>query len=273
MSSKGKRLLFLSALAGIVLATSGAFLLSQATARIRIFDSDFASRGLAAYAASIHSDRISIVDDPVLGGARKVAKMTVYDSDTGPTKDPRAQLETPRFWDEGEEYYVGLSVMFGASWDWRMCSACWVTFHQVYGPPYNAQGPTNLNVKSNNRASEPRMTWERTQPFGFEHPFEMAIRPRKWYDIVWHEKLSRDPSEGFVELWINAGRGWSRVKLNGHDRLTMATKIKANGSRLDGNSSNIQLYRRRGTTRVATMYFAEHRVGTSFDAAAPHSYR
>jgi hypothetical protein len=208
----------------------------------------------------------------VLGSTRKVAKMTVFDSDRGPTNDPRAQLDTPSFWDEGEEYYVGLSVMFGGDWNWRMCPTCWVTFHQVYGPPFNAQGPTNLNVKPDNRRREPRMTWERTDRFGFDHPFEMPVRPHKWYDIVWRERLSRDPRKGFVELWINGGGGWRQVSLNGRERLKMATKIRSNGSRLQGNSSNIQLYRRQGIARVATMYFAEHRVGTSFDAVAPNSY-
>lgn len=272
VSSTRRLLLLRLVIAGIVLAVIGTLLYGKATAGTVIFDSNFAAKGISAYAAVIHPERISIVNDPVLGSARKVAKMTVYDSDRGPTKDPRAQLETPRFWNEGEAYYVGLSVMFGRDWNWRMCSTCWVTFHQVYGPPYNAQGPTNLNVKANNPRGEPRMTWERTGRFGFDHPFEMPIRPGKWYDIVWHERLSRDPGKGFVELWINGGRGWRHAPLNLRNRLTMATKIRANGSPTQGNSSNIQLYRRQGITKVATMYFAEHRVGTSFDMVAPHSY-
>ena len=238
----------------------------------RIFSSDFAAKGLSAYSAVIHRERITVVDDPVLGRTRKVAKMTVLDSDTGPTENPRAQLETSRFWDEGEEYYVGFSAMFGTDWSWRACRTCWVTFHQVYGPPYAGQGPTNLNVKSNNPAGEPRVAWERTASFGYDHPFEAAITPMKWYDFVWHEKLSSNPSQGFVELWMNRGHGWERVLLHGRERLYMATKIASNGSRSDGNSSNLQLYRQRGIAPVATMYFADHSVGTSFGSVAPRSY-
>src|SRR3712207_8765266 len=61
------------------------------------------------------------------------------DGDTGPTENPRGQLETPKFWDTNEEYYVGFSAMFGTDWNWRMCSTCWVTFHQIYGPPFDGR--------------------------------------------------------------------------------------------------------------------------------------
>jgi len=61
-----------------------------------LFDSNFASGTLNAYPLSIHPERIAIGDDPILGAARKVITMTVLDSDTGPTENPRAQLEAPR---------------------------------------------------------------------------------------------------------------------------------------------------------------------------------
>jgi hypothetical protein len=238
-----------------------------------LFDSDFGRKGLSAYPVAIHRERMSIVQDPVLGATRKVLKMTVYNSDTGPTQDPRAQLETPKFLHERDTFYVGFSAMFGTDWNWKMCPGCWVTFHQIYGPPYNGQGPTNLNVKSNKDSGRPNITWERTQTFGFDHPFETPLVPMKWYDFVWHEKLSRDPKRGYVELWMNGGDGWRRVPLNGHPSLSMATMIDANGSATQGNASIIALYRRAGMTPVASVYFAEHRVGTSFDSVKPHSYR
>jgi Polysaccharide lyase len=259
-------------IAAVAAVVAGLLLLGQVKAGRTVFEADFATKRLDAYASVINRDRMAVVEDPVLGPERKVVKMTVRDWDTGPTDDPRGQLETSKFWDDGENYYVGFSVLFGRDWDWRMCESCWVTFHQIYGPPFDGQGPLNMNVKADNPRGEPRITWERTARYGFDHPFEVRLSTMRWYDFVWHVRLSSDPDEGFVEIWMNRGEGWEKLRLNGRERLHMATKIRANGSRREGNSSNIQLYRSRGIADVATMYFADHAVGTSFDAVAPASY-
>jgi Polysaccharide lyase len=239
----------------------------------RIFADAFSTGRMSGYSNVVHGERMSIIDDPVLGAQRKVIRMTIQDGDTGPTENPRGQLETPKFWDTNEEYYVGFSAMFGTDWDWRMCSTCWVTFHQIYGPPFDGQGPLNMNIKTDNPAGEPRLTWERTSAFGYDHPFEAKLIQMKWYDFVWHVKLSPDPKVGFVEVFMNTGTGWQQMMLKGQQRLYMATKIGSNGSTSEGNSSNIQLYRQKGTAGVATMYFAEHQIGTTFGSVAPHSYQ
>jgi hypothetical protein len=39
------------------------------------------------------------------------------------------------------------------------------------------------------------------------------------------------------------------------------------------NHSKLQLYYNHDAWPKATVYFADHRIGTSFDAVAPRSYR
>jgi hypothetical protein len=260
-------------IAAVAAVVAGLLLLGQVKAGRTVFEADFATKRLDAYASVINRDRMAVVEDPVLGPERKVVKMTVRDWDTGPTDDPRGQLETSKFWDDGENYYVGFSVLFGRDWDWRMCESCWVTFHQIYGPPFDGQGPLNMNIKTDNPAGEPRPPRERTSAFGYDHPFEAKLIQMKWYDFVWHVKLSPDPKVGFVEVFMNTGTGWQQMMLKGQQRLYMATKIGSNGSTSEGNSSNIQLYRQKGIAGVATMYFAEHQIGTTFGSVAPHSYQ
>jgi hypothetical protein len=73
-----------------------------------LFDADVEHRGLSAYAHVIHGERIAVVDDPVLGSRRKVMQFTVEDGDIGPTADPRAQVETPKAFHDGDELWIGL---------------------------------------------------------------------------------------------------------------------------------------------------------------------
>lgn len=61
-----------------------------------LFDSALASRGLGAYASVHNAHRVSVVNDPVLGSARKVLKLTVHEADNSLTGNPRAQLETAK---------------------------------------------------------------------------------------------------------------------------------------------------------------------------------
>jgi hypothetical protein len=236
---------------------------------VTIFYADYARKGLAAYAMVWHRERVSIVDDPVLGSARKVAKVTVYDFDTGPTSNPRVQMETARFWDEGEEYYVGASYYFPSSWP-NVSSSGWVNLGEIYGPPYSGAGPNKIMVLRKSDGSQV-LCWQRNQNYNYDRPFEIPLIRERWFDLVLRVKLSSDPTVGFWEAWLNRGSGWERLKLHGRSRLFTRTIDSSNNH--GANYHKVSQYRARGMWKVATNYIADHRVGTSFEAVAPRSYR
>jgi hypothetical protein len=234
-----------------------------------LFDADVARRGLSAYAEVIHPERITVVDDPVLGARRQVMRFTVHDDDTGPTENPRAQVETPRMFRDGDEVWVGWSTLFPADWPERLPPGgdAWLTLSEFHGPPYDGAAPVKLGMRSGTDA----VTWQRTASHGWDIPWESGpIRKEHWYDHVLHVKLSGDAATGFVELFVDAGEGWQQQALGGAARLHMRTLEEANGAA--ANYHKLALYRLRGLYPVLTVFHAEHRVATSFDAAAPRSH-
>lgn len=233
------------------------------------FDADIARRGLSAYANVIHGERISIVDDPVLGEKRKVLQFTVHDDDTGPTANPRAQVETPKMFRNGDDAWIGWSTLFPSDWPQHLPAGgvAWITLSELYGPPYSGAAPVKFGMRSGVDA----VTWQRNGTYGWDTPWERgSIMKNRWYDHVLHVKFSHDPAVGFVELYVNTGDGWVQQDLAGTSRLHMATFDGANGG--GPNYHKLALYRLRGMYPVLTVLHAEHRVGDSFQSVAPHSY-
>ena len=235
-----------------------------------LFDADVGHRGLSAYAAVVHRNRVAVVDDPVLGRARKVMRFTVYDSDTGPTADPRAQVETARRWGEGADIYVGFSLLLPRGWPAQLPQggSSWLTLAEVYGPPYAGASPVKVGMGS----GVPALSVQRNATYDWDVAWRKGpILTGRWQDFVIHERLSKDPAKGFFEIWTNTGSGWHQGKVEGRDRLYMRTLDASNGG--GANYSALKLYRKAGMFPVLTCYFAEHRVARTFTAAAPHSYR
>jgi hypothetical protein len=228
-----------------------------------LFDASL-GRGLGSYAGhTVHPERINIVPDP-LGLPRKVAKFTVYDSDIGPTSNPRAMLATPEILARGRDYWLGWSTLF-PDHGFPASIPGWLTFEAVYGPPGNGAGPRHLQVEGR------RITWRRNATYNYDVPWEMPLVRGRWIDFVIHQRQSSNPRVGFVALWVNTGSGWRRQRLKGQLRFHTRTVDSTNG---DGpNWHAVGLYRKRGMFRVVTLYQADQRVGTSFRAVAPHSYR
>ena len=234
-----------------------------------LFDADVEHRGLSAYAEVIHGERISVVDDPVLGDRRQVMRFTVQDGDTGPTADPRAQVETPEVFEEGDELWIGWSTLFPSGWPDRLPAGgtSWLTLSELYGPPYAGAAPVKLGMRSGVDA----LSWQRNGTYGWDVPWEVGpLRTDHWYDQVLHVRLSSDGGSGFVELYLDTGDGWEQQTLAGELRLRTATLDGSNDA--GPNHHKLALYRKRGLFPVLTVYHAEHRVGTTFDAVAPRTY-
>jgi hypothetical protein len=232
-----------------------------------LFDGDF-KYGLSNWPGRIHPERISIVDDPVLGSARKVAKFTVYDADVGPTSNPRAQLEAPANMSEGNEYWVGWSSLLPSDFPAVLAPFGWVTLESVYGPPFDGAGPISTRIQNGSAGAEVR--WQRNRTYDWDMPFRIALPRGRWVDYVWHVKMSSDPSVGFAEVYVNSGDGYEQQLLNGQSRLYMKTFDSSNGA--GANNFRLANYRMEGMLDVLTVYHASPKVGTSFDAVAPHSY-
>jgi hypothetical protein len=239
----------------------------QSTAGTVMFDSAIGTGNLSAYPTVIHPERISIEDDPILGSARKAMKFTVYDSDTGPTEDPRAQVETPASLTSGQEFWAGWSTLFPSDWPSLPCGVgAWLTVESVYGKPYSDASPVHLGMRGCSGA----LTWQRNSTYGWDIPWEVPITRGKWMDFTIHERLSQDASVGFVEIYLNTGSGWQQQKLNGQPRLYMKTLDSSNY--IGPNDMHLELYRMKGMFDKLSVYHAAHKIGTSFSAVAPHSY-
>jgi hypothetical protein len=240
-----------------------------------IFSADFTS-GLSEYRYATGARRIRVVNDPVLGASRKVLRFRVSRTDTGPTRNPRAQVETAYDFRHGQDRYFGFSLYFPRSFPTRLPSRSWVTFGaQAYGPPYAGAGGTSLRVQQTNGRAELR--WQRNETYGWDIPWrgpQIEDVKSRWIDFVQRIKLHRNRRVGFVELWMNTGRGWKRQKLKGRDRLYMRTYDSANGG--GANNSRLALYYDRRIRGPLMLYHGPHRIASAgrggFDAVAPTSY-
>jgi hypothetical protein len=122
----------------------------------------------------------------------------------------------------------------------------------------------------NTSPSVNRFYYRRNGTNGFDTTWSMPLVRGRWVDFAIRLKLSRSARVGFREQWVNAGSGWRRSLFNGRKRLPTATINAANDS--GPNFSKISLYFRRGILKEGMVYFAGHKVGTSFRAVAPTSY-
>lgn len=241
-----------------------------------IFSSDFTS-GLSDYRYTTHANRIKVVNDPVLGASRKVLRFRVRKADTGPTRNPRAQIETAYNFTHGQDRYFGFSVYFPSGFPTRLPSRSWVALgSQAYGPPYDGAGGMTLRVQETNGRAELR--WQRNETYDWDIAWrgpEIEDVRSRWIDFIQRIRLHRNPRVGFVELWMNTGGGWKSQKLKGRNRLYMRTYDSANGG--GANNSRLSLYHDRRIRGPLTIYHGPHRIaeagGGGFDAVAPRSYR
>jgi hypothetical protein len=228
-----------------------------------LFDGDF-SRGLDPEPGQhvVHPERIAIVPDP-LGRSREVARFTVFDSDIGPTENPRATVATPPDLTSGEDVWMGWSTLFPRH-GFPASVPGWLTFEAVYGPPGTGPGPRHLQVEGSS------IVWRRNETYHFDEVWRMSLIRGRWIDFVVHQRQSSDPRAGYVELWVNTGSGWKQQRIRGQLRFHTRTLDSSNDA--SANWHSLGQYRKRGMFKVATLYQADHRLGTSFRAVAPDSY-
>lgn len=237
----------------------------------QIFNAAFSRYGLSQYDGLIHPERATIVDDPVNGPIRKVVRTEVHDADTGPTENPRCQLNGPPILEEGMEFYFGFSVLVPLDYP-ALKAGDWVTFGSVYGPPYTSSGPNGIGM--GRESGKEVVTFSKS---GGPALATWLLKRGQWMDYVMHLKLSPNPQVGFCELYIQDDEtGWRAIPLSSNGTvLGTPGSVRYYQSTLkpginDGgpNGANVTHYRGAGQWEAGALYHGHHRVATTFAEAA-----
>lgn len=191
-------------------------------------------------------------------------RLETYNTDLGPTENPRTQVNSPTVIGFGQEYWVGFGLYLPADWP-VLPAGGWQVFSSVYGPPYAGTSSFAINQSGDSiRAS-------RNQNYGADTVWSMPLLRGVWMDFAWRFLLSEDPAVGFYEGWLNTAGTWQQLTLGGQPRLYFRTlDASHNGG---PNASQLTNY------RMVDMYpdphalfYAGHRVGRSLQAVDPHSH-
>jgi hypothetical protein len=195
------------------------------------------------------------------------AKVKVRDEDTNavcadsPTENPRGQLVSPPLFKDGDEYFIGFSVLFPPGFP---SISNWFMFFELYGPPYNGTPSMAMFVSKENR-----LTFGRDAAYNRDTIWTGApIVPGEWRDIALRVKFSTDPEVGFVQIWDN-GEQQELVGGNGTTVVyrTLNPEVNWNG---EPNTVVLNQYRSKDTKYGAvTLYHDAVKVGTSLAEVAP----
>jgi hypothetical protein len=236
----------------------------QGTAPI-LFDAELDKRkDLSAYAKTpaphsgmvVNPHCISVVPDPVFGHRRLVMELNVTNKDTGPTSNPRAQVQTPMQYTEGQEVWAAFSVFFPGDFPNFLS---WMTLAEFYGAPYKGTSPFLIGCRMNNLI---------LQHNRLDKPlWEEAIRKGLWYDILYRTVLSKDSAVGEVQVFMRIqgeGPAWREI-LQGN--MATITESNADGPQyhkicnyrsLQGNWQHLD---KTGKVTATRIFLGNHRVG------------
>lgn len=228
------------------------------------FDSDFAGSGLTRYFNTHHPEHITIVDDPVLGASRKVARFQTLNTDILPTANPRTQVESPYNIAEGNEAWLGFALLFPAGFPLPYPNG-WINFCELYGPPFNGSPPWGIGM--NPGTSQVKLARNDGSPIAWRLEATTGL----WMDFAFRTRQASHTRQGFLEIWLNVGAGWTQQSFaDGTTRFYFPTIDASNNS--GGNSWIIQNYRQVDTADDVTVYFAAHRLGRSLAEVDAHSH-
>ena len=240
----------------------------------KFFDAELDKRrSLSAYAKTssalsamvINPNRISIVNDPVYSSKRKVMLMNVRTQDTGGlTENPRAQVQTPMDYAEGQEVFVGFSVRFTKTF-WTY----FLTFSELYGAPYKGTAPFRLAIQESNIIAT---SYDGVKQLNL---WKQPMQANVWYDFVYREVLSRDATKGEVQVWLRKTGEKEYKQVLATQKMATITTANLTGPNYhklacyyDRANTYTDATRRSKVTAIQ-MYFGNHKVGSSFNQVAP----
>jgi Polysaccharide lyase len=158
---------------------------------------------------------------------------------------------------EGDDRYLGWSWYLPSNFPTSMPSGSWINIGQIgFGAPWGYP-PLHFSYRGFSIA----LVNYQNDPARIVA--SIPTQRGRWQDVVAHVKFSKNPSVGFVELWVN---GQPVRMSNGSTRQYMNT-INLNALGCGGWLPT--LYRGAGYWQWLTLYYDEVKVGTSYTAVAP----
>ncbi len=179
------------------------------------------------------------------------ARFNVYDSDVypcTPTENPRAQIGSSNYIKAGDEDWAAFSLYLPTNMP-EVPSHGWVILQSFYGSPGGGSGAAHLALTHNESSGATQFEY----PGGWRTP----IVKGRWHDFMVHVKFSKDPTQGWVELWYNG------VQQTFPDcRCTRFVKQTINDETTSALLSKLAFYRQAGMWPGAVaIFFDRHRVG------------
>jgi polysaccharide lyase-like protein len=185
-------------------------------------------------------------DDPFQGS--RAARFEVRDGDVEPdTGSERSEVSGPTF-DEGQDLFIrdAIRVPSATSFD-----GSWQIVQQLHETDWGGSPGIAVFLGEDNGltlgAGDGSPTYWRSSPL--EHD--------RWYDLIYRVFLSRDPSAGFVEVWLD---GVQQTLLNGQTRAFGQTIQTAHAYIKAG------IYRGRSSTGTSLVEHDSIVIGTSLAA-------
>jgi hypothetical protein len=194
------------------------------------------------------SDRVTEVPDPLGQLTTPVLKFSVNDSDTILGQpNPRAQITTNNFINEGNEVWWGGKILFPSTFPTPSNNG-WISLASIYGPPYAGASPAPIQVVKGVPDSSP--TWGIINPTWTSRywGFPLSSIKGKWMNYLVHEKFS---TSGWMEVWVNGQLVMPRRNI--------ATRDSSNDQ--GANYVKISFYRLKGLfPGTVTLYHAQFGV-------------
>ncbi|MGH3144626.1 MAG: heparin lyase I family protein [Rubrobacter sp.] len=190
------------------------------------------------------------------------ARFAVFDSDDPNSWGTRADLVSRSMFCEGDEQYIGWSVLFPSNFLDRLSSNGWLMVAEDGYSGYNAPpiayyffgGPDGGKFEILARPDGGRAG---------NHILSVDPTYGQWMDVVTRYKFSSDSAEGFIEVWIN---GQSQTFSDGSQRYYQNT---LEPGATDCGHLIHNHYRAAGMAESLTIYQDEIKVGDSYSAVAP----
>jgi hypothetical protein len=245
----------------------------------------------ASQFATIGSAYATVGDDPVLGAARRVLKVSVpesakYDADQPTSSTVRFQSSSPRVLRDGDEFCVGFAFLPSADFPTVYppddpanpagpAGTSYIALFQFYGPPYTRGSPFLLQANRNTPADplDEFVVKANELNAGDPWPFlSLPYRRGRWTDVVFRIRLSSSIEEGWIETYVNQGASTTvqpQPFVNGRLRVPrVLLRADSEAARTD-----MQIYRVVNRFERVTVWHTGHRIAATVAEADPRSYR